>query len=264
MIGKCKAVGGSSAGMEYLFQDQNETRKTRGYELDRNMLIGETPRELVSEIKEWNRDNAHELKNEVFSMVLSPSGRDGKNLTDEQLAEISKEFIAQTLGIDPNKQPYYMRVHDETNNKHVHIYLPRTDANGKTISDKHCQFKAMDSADRIAESYGLIRAKIVHESKITQEKSIKDELKNQMHKISGETTSWEDFKKKVDKKGIKIDETINKQGRIQGYRISKGSISFKASEVDRKLTLSKLQETFKNNLLSMTENVKQSSRGLRR
>ena len=69
--------------MEYLFKDKLDETKERGYELDKNMILGDKPNEIMSELKEWNKDNARDLKNEVFSMVYSPAGADGKRLTDE-------------------------------------------------------------------------------------------------------------------------------------------------------------------------------------
>lgn len=251
--------------MEYLFKDKLDETKERGYELDKNMILGDKPNEIMSELKEWNKDNARDLKNEVFSMVYSPAGADGKRLTDEQLRELGKEFMAKTLGIDPNTQPYYMRVHEDTKNKHVHIYTPRTDANGQTISDKHCQYKAMNSADQIAEKHGLTRAKEVMENKLEVNKDVKEQLKNNIHQVLSKSTSWDDFKAKAGKKGIGITETINKQGAVQGYRIEVGKFSFKASDIDRKITLPKLDQVFKQNVLSIAKDLARSaSRGLSR
>jgi len=262
MIGKCKAVGGSSAGMEYLFQDKQDQSKERGYELERNMLIGETPNELISELKQWNADNAKELKNEVFSMVFSPAGDDSKKLSDEQLKQLGKEFIQKTLGINPDTQPYYMRVHEDTNNKHVHIYTPRTNVDGKTISDKHCQYKAMNSADEVAKEHGLTRAKEVMNNNIEQSKGIKEELKKVLNQLVGQSTSWDKFKDSAKLKGINIKETINKKGELQGYRVEVGKTSLKASEVDRKLTLPKLHEAFSVNAIALTKTLhQQQNRG---
>jgi len=252
MIGKCKAVGGSSAGMEYLFKDKQDQSKERGYELDRNMLIGENPNELISELKQWNADNAKELKNEVFSMVFSPAWDDSNKLSDEQLKQLGKEFIQKTLGINPDTQPYYMRVHEDTNNKHVHIYTPRTNADGKTISDKHCQYKAMNSADEVAKNHGLTRAREIMNNNIEQEKVIKEELKKTLNQLVGQSTSWDKFKDSAKLKGINIKETINKKGELQGYRVEVGKMSFKASEIERKLTLPKIQEIFLNNVKTLT------------
>lgn len=261
MVGKCKAVGGSAAGMEYLFKDKIDPSKDRGYELDKNMILGDSPSEIMAELKQWNSDNARELKNEVFSMVVSPAGEDGKKLTDEQLTQLGKEFMSKTLGIDPNTQPYYMRVHDETNNKHVHIYTPRTNANGKTISDKHCQYKAMDSANQIAKKHNLTSAKEVMESRI----ELKEQIKNDIHQVISKSTSWEDFKSKAGDKKIEIKETINKQGAIQGYKIKVDGLSFKASDIDRKITIPKLEQVFKNNVLSLAKSlVKAVSNGISR
>jgi len=169
MIGKCKAVGGSSEGIAYLFQDKQDKSKVRGYELDRNMLIGETPGELLSELKQWNKDNPKDLKNEVFSMVLAPAGDDGKKLSDEKL-KIEK------LEID------------------------------------------------------------------------KKELKKQVTDVLKKAKSFNDFSERAKKIGIEIKPTINKQGEVQGYRIKSGKADFKASEIDRNITLSKIDKIFEQNI----------------
>ena len=248
MIGKCKAVGGSSEGIAYLFQDKQDKSKVRGYELDRNMLIGETPGELLSELKQWNKDNPKDLKNEVFSMVLAPAGDDEKKLNDEKLRKLAKEFVAKTLKIDPEKQPYYMRVHDDTKNKHIHIYLPRTDYKGKTISDKLCQYRAIDSADELAQKYNLVRAKELQKVKIEKLEIDKKELKKQITDILKKAKSFDDFSERAKKIGIEIKPTINKQGEVQGYRIKSGKADFKASEIDRNITLSKIDKIFEQNI----------------
>ena len=51
-----------------------------------------------------------------------------------------------------------MHVHDDKENKHVYIYLPRTDYNDKTINDKHSMYRAINSTDEIAKN-NLTRAK---------------------------------------------------------------------------------------------------------
>lgn|SRR5690606_2318089 len=264
MIGKCKAVGGSALGINYLFRDKQDQAKERGYELDRNMLIGETPNSIISELKEWNNDNAKELKNQVFSMVLAPAGEDGKKLSDAQLLQLSKEFVAKTLNVDITQTPYYMRVHDDTKNKHVHIYLPRTDQNGKTISDKHCQYRAMNTADELAKKYSLTRAKEIQQAKIEKLEIDKKEVKKIVSNALHNSTSFADFGKKLADKGVQIQPTVNKQGNIQGYRLKSGKADFKASEIDRNITLSKIDKIFKQNSLRMDQEQNQTRiRGMR-
>lgn len=255
MIAKCKAVGGSAAGMTYLFQDKEDKTKVRGYELDRNMLIGESPNEVMSELKAWNRDNGKALKNEVFSMVLSPAGKDGRELTDQQLTKLCQNFIQQTLGIDPSTQPYYMRVHDDTKQKHVHIYLPRTNAQGKTISDKLCQYRAMDVADGLAKQYGLIRAMEIKKQNLQEVQVGRALIKERLNQILPDCRSFEEFKQKSQKADVKVLETINKQGQLQGYRLKMGEINLKASQVDRGLTLGKLDLLFQQNSLRLAQEV---------
>lgn len=78
------------------------------------------------------------------------------------------------------------------------------------------------------------------------------------------STSFADFGKKLADKGVQIQPTVNKQGNIQGYRLKSGKADFKASEIDRNITLSKIDKIFKQNSLRMDQEQNQTRiRGMR-
>ena len=277
MVGKAKAVGGSAAGQAYLENAQKQEKEIekqqqealkqqanlqmkeqeRGYELTRNMLIGETPKEINDELKAWNLDNpqASRLKRQVFTMVMSPSIEDGKKLSDDELIKMGKEFMAKTLGVDPDSQPYRMYVHTDKEHKHVHIYTPRTDKDGKTISDSFIGMRAQRAADEVALANGLTRAKTV-----VQERT--QNLKETLREVATRSVSFEDYCQQAEKKGIKILPTINKQGQMQGYRVEFQGKDYKASAIDRKLTAPKLAPLFEQNLRKQKTVEKSQSFGM--
>ena len=239
MIGKAKAVGGSVKGMEYLEPERGLDEQKKGYELYKNMLVGETPAEIIRELKDWNADNPN-LKNQVFSMVMSPAIEDGKKLSNVELHAMGREFMEKTLGINPDTQPYLMYVHTEKEHKHVHIYTPRTDANGQTINDSFIGKKAQNAADEVAQGHHLTRAGEIGKERIK-------ELKTALKGISVSSLSFDDYRHKAEQKGMKINLTINKQGEMQGYKIQYKGNEYKASDVDRSLTIPKLEKGFEKN-----------------
>lgn len=239
MIGKAKAVGGSVKGIEYLEPNKDMTEQKKGYELYKNMLVGDTPADIMRELKSWNADNPN-LKNQVFSMVMSPAIEDGKKLSNVELHQMGKEFMQKTLGINPDTQPYLMYVHDEKEHKHVHIYTPRTDANGKTINDSFIGKRAQNAADEVAQAHKLTRAGEIGKERI-------NELKTNLKNIARRSQSFEDYHFKALQNDIKIKLTINRQGETQGYKVEYKGNEYKASDLDRSLTIPKLQKSFANN-----------------
>lgn len=239
MIGKAKAVGGSSAGIEYLEPTKDMDSQKKGYELYKNMLVGDTPNDIMRELKDWNADNPN-LKNQVFSMVMSPAIEDGKKLSNVELHAMGREFMQKTLGINPDTQPYLMYVHTEKEHKHVHIYTPRTDANGQTIKDSFIGKKAQNAADEVAQAHKLTRAGEIGKERVK-------ELKTALKSISISSLSFSEYKEKAEQKGIKINLTINKQGETQGYKVEYKGNEYKASDVDRSLTIPKLEKGFEKN-----------------
>lgn len=252
MIGKAKAVAGSAKGISYLQARQDKHPElAKGYELSRNMLTGEKPGEIMRELKGWNDVNPAALKNKVFTLVMSPSITDGEKLTDEELETMGKEFLRKTLDVNPDLQPYYMYVHTEKAHKHVHIYTPRTDSEGQTISDHFIGKKAQAAADKVAAAHHLTRAKNVGQE---HRQAIKEELAA----VSREAVSFDDYRLLAKKKGIKVVPTINHKGEMQGYRLEKDGHSYKASEIDRKAFLLKtLQPLFQFNATRKEKDAQQ-------
>ena len=244
MVGKGKAVSGSSAGQSYLEKKEDGKTQKPGFELGRHMLLGETPTAIHREFQDWNKDNPQieRLSKKVFTMVMSPSIEDGDKLDNQELLKMGLEFMHKTLGIDPMSQPWRMYVHTEKAHKHVHIYTPRTDWHGKTINDSFIGYRAQRAADEVAIAHGLTRAKTV-----VQERT--QTLKGALQQIAAQSVSFEDYTQRARKKGIEIKPTINKQGQMQGYKVEYQGNEFKASSIDRKLTAPKLQPLFDRNLV---------------
>ena len=244
MIGKVKSCIGGTALANYVMKD------AKGYELLRNNLSGETPTEILHEIK-IIQDLNQKAQYKTLSLVLSPEKTEGQKLTNKELQEMTLDFLKE-LKIDTKNQQYLAFVHTEKEHKHIHIICNRVKDDGTLVSDNFIGKKAQWAAHRIAKERGLISAKermIENLKNIEQGKDNKRAIKNKIlekHNLVMKINpkSMEEYKHKMYDFGIKVIPTINRQGLIQGHRfldLESGS-DFKASEIHRKLGLNVLLE----------------------
>ena len=244
MIGKVKSCIGGTALANYVMKD------AKGYELLRNNLSGETPTEILHEMK-IIQDLNQKAQYKTLSLVLSPEKTEGQKLTNKELQEMTLDFLKE-LKIDTKNQQYLAFVHTEKEHKHIHIICNRVKDDGTLVSDNFIGKKAQWAAHRIAKERGLISAKermIENLKNIEQGKDNKRAIKNKIlekHNLVMKINpkSMEEYKHKMYDFGIKVIPTINRQGLIQGHRfldLESGS-DFKASEIHRKLGLNVLSE----------------------
>ena len=244
MIGKVKSCIGGTALANYVMKD------AKGYELLRNNLSGETPTEILHEMK-IIQDLNQKAQYKTLSLVLSPEKTEGQKLTNKELQEMTLDFLKE-LKIDTKNQQYLAFVHTEKEHKHIHIICNRVKDDGTLVTDNFIGKKAQWIAHRIAKERGLISAKermIENLKNIEQGKDNKRAIKNKIlekHNLVMKINpkSMEEYKHKMYDFGIKVIPTINRQGLIQGHRfldLESGS-DFKASEIHRKLGLNVLLE----------------------
>ncbi|MFW2134797.1 relaxase/mobilization nuclease domain-containing protein [Chryseobacterium sp. TY4] len=244
MIGKAKACSGGGALNNYVLNEG------KGYELDRNMLCGSTPKEILDEMSGIQNMNST-ATNKTFSLVISPDPIDGKNISDKELKEITRDFMNR-LGINPKEQQFIAFVHTEKEHKHIHIIANRVRENGTLIPDNHIGKKAQYAAHEIAQERGLVSAKQKQFDNInsleianTNSKGLKKEILNKHNQVMNSRPRYfENYQKQMLKLGIDVQPTINKQGQVQGHRlidIASGT-SFKASEINKNLGLKNMLE----------------------
>lgn len=260
MIAFAKACIGGTALANYVMKPE------KGYELFRNNLSGETPTEILQEMKIIQDQNQRASKR-TFSFVLSPEKNEAKNLSDETLIKISKKFL-DGLKVDSEKQQFIAIVHTEKAHKHIHIIANRVKEDGTLISDHHIGKRAHWVAHRIAKENGLTSAKEkfienLKNEKATSfiEKSVKNEIyRKHLYVISTNPRSIEKYISKMKTLDVNIRYSINNKNQIQGLSILDiaSELEFKASEVHRKLSLKNLMELgilFTSNHLPLHPNI---------
>ena len=233
MTASAKSVRGSVKSIDYLREEG------KGYELERNNLYGDTSKEIMQSFRNQQMGNST-CENKFFTAYISPHPQDGKTLSDKDLKEISHDFM-KGIGVNPEKQAFLSVVHTEKEHKHIHLIINRIDEKGKAIKDHHSVLKAQSAAHKIATERGLISAKDLMRAnssrKIENQKEIKLKISKtheDIMKMKPDSLSkYQQYMKSLG--NYEVKPTINKAGKIQGFRIKdiKSGQEFKMSEVNR-------------------------------
>lgn len=245
MIAKAKSCVGGTALFNYVIDSR------KGYELLRNNLSGETPKDMFQTMQILQNQNSR-CKNNTISAVISPTIADSQKMNDRDLRVLAVEFLLG-LQIDPTKAQYIAFVHTEKEHKHIHIIANRIDENGKALKDNYIGFEAQRVAHEIALKYGWTSIRQENENKKQRADNTnlitKNAIKSAHREVLGQKPKdLQQYIRLMLEKQIEVKPTINKQGNIQGYRfihLPTGT-NLKASEIDRNM---KLNDLFKNTVI---------------
>lgn len=90
----------------------------------------------------------------VIHISLNPHPDD--RLTDEQLADIGREYLQQ-MGY--GAQPYLIFKHSDIEREHIHIVSLQVDSEGKKINDSKRNLRSVAATEKLEKKYGLHHAK---------------------------------------------------------------------------------------------------------
>ena len=241
MIAKAKTCIGGTALFNYVINPN------KGYELVRNNLSGETPKDMFLTMQILQNQNSR-CKNNTISVVISPTIEDSKEMTDQDLNNLVNDFLVG-LKLDPKHAQYIAFVHTEKEHKHIHILANRIDENGKALKDNYIGFQAQRIAHEIALKYGWTSIRQENENKKEQVKANQKQVAQEIKKahylvLKQQPKSLQQYIDMMRMHQIEVKPSVNKQGNIQGYRFIHlpTDTNLKASEVDRNLKLSELFE----------------------
>lgn len=245
MIGMAKSCKGGTTLANYVMKPE------KGYELLRNGVAGETPTEMSREMRIIQDLNQRAVKR-TLSLVISPEESEGKKLTDNELRDITKDYLEE-LGIDPDKQQFIAFVHDEKSHKHVHIIANRVRVDGRLIKDHWIGKKAQWAAHRVAKKHKLISAKermIANLKDKEHQKDLNKVIKKEIikkHKfvMKQNPSSMQEYFKMMNDLNVQVTPTVSMKDRVQGMRMQDLATKkdFKASDVHRDLSLIKIMKS---------------------
>ena len=245
MIGEAKSCKGGMSLAHYVIKDY------KGYELLKNGVTGNSPTEILQEMKIIQDLNQRAVK-KTLSLVLSPHIEEGKNLSDDQLRRLTRDFL-KDLNIDPDQHQYFAFVHTEKSHKHIHIIANRVSYDGALFPDSFIGKKAQWAASRVAIKHGLISAKerqIENIKKLDEEKHLDKAIRKNIKRkhdwvMKQKPKSMQDYFSIMRKLGVEVTPTINLSGKVQGMRMKdlESGKDYKASEVHRSLSLIQILKT---------------------
>lgn len=245
MIARAKSVKGSKAASLYKEQDNKNS-----IVVVQEHINGFTAEERWEEMKSIAQLNTRTQK-PIVENVLSPIKEVGDKMTLHDWKQLAIDY-ADKMGYRENQ--WYAVLHQNTDERHLHIAVNRIDFNGKnTINDHRIGERAGQIADKLAKERGLKTAK-----ELTKEKTNK--IAEVIRTESRTATSWEQFQERMKSQGFEFQLNYNSKG-LNGARVipadqvktnksrreELSKSGYTLSKIDRKLKVHDLQALFERN-----------------
>ncbi len=240
MIGKGKSISHTKASISYGWNQEKDAEIVHSQH-----LAGENPKEITEEFKIIQSQNQRTQRN-TLSFVLSPSIEDGKQLSRQELQEITKKFI-KVMSLKERQAIAF--VHRDKEHTHIHLYVNRIGFDGRAYNDSFIGKRSQHKAYEVAREMGLTNARDIQYKRLDQIKQIRNEIKRiHEHVMKTEKPrSFDVYIKLMKEKDIEVIPSINKQEKLQGFRFQYKGHNLKGSEVHRSMSGGKLAVQISNN-----------------
>jgi hypothetical protein len=129
-------------------------------------------------------------------------------------------------------------VHRDREHMHIHLYVNRVDYQGKAYNDSYIGKRSQQAAEKIAEQLQLTTVRQVQMEKEFLHKDVRQEIRRR-HELTLKQfspTNFNDYIKCMETNGIKVIPSINRVGKLQGFRFEFDGHNLKGSEVRRSMT----------------------------
>lgn len=234
MIGKGESISHTANAIDYA------KNKDNAVEIDRNLVAGESGKEIANEFKIFQDMNSRCQRN-TFSFVVSPSIEDGKELSQSDYRKITQEFL-QVLKLENNQ--YISYLHRDKNHKHLHIYVNRLNEFGFAKKDNYIGKKAQRAAEKIALYRNMTTAKEVQLEKEGKLRSIIEKAHAKV--IDHKPKNVQEYVHLMKEHDIKSHLKHANNGKLVGIKFQVGEQTIKGSAVNKLMSAMNLQKTIIN------------------
>ena len=233
MIGKGSSISSTLGALRYGNNKEKEAEQVYS-----DLIVGETAEEIAQEFKAVQELNQNCERN-TLSFILSPTVRDGENLSNRELGELTKKFIQQ-MKLEERQAVAY--VHRDKVHTHVHLYVNRIDLNGRAYNDSFIGKQSQLAAERTARELGIQTVKDVQYEKNLELSRTRSEIqKVHQNAISqNRTIDLQTYINRMREQQINVIPVINKSKQLQGFRFEYQGQSIKGSDVHRSMSASNL------------------------
>ena len=240
MIGKGKSISHTRASISYGWNEEKEAEI-----IYKEHLMGQDPKEIAQEFK-IIQDQNYRCKNNTLSFVLSPTIEDGKQLSKEELNELTQKFI-KAMKLEERQAIAF--VHRDKQHTHIHLYVNRIGFDGKAHNDSYIGKRSQQAAQQVAKEMGLTTVRKIQQEKIEELKHIRQQIRNLHIRTMQEhrPQNFDQYIHLMKKRGIKVIPSINNQNKLQGFRFEYKGYNLKGSEVHRSMSGGKLALELSNN-----------------
>jgi len=233
MIGKGKSIAHARASIEYGWNQEKGAEIVHG-----QFVSGQDPKEISEEFKMVQEQNTRCQEN-TLSFILSPTIEDGKSLSKEKLGEMTQRFIKE---LKLQERQAIAFVHRDKQHTHVHLYVNRIGFDGKAYNDSFIGKQSQYAAERVAKQMGLTTVREVQQEKLHEIKNVRQQIKEIHEKVMDRhrPKGFDHYIGHMKENGVKVIPSINKAGKLQGFRFEYKGHNLKGSEVHRSMSGSRL------------------------
>ena len=201
---------------------------------------------------EFQRQLNPRISKPVGHIALSFLPEDKDILTDEMMTRIAMDYM-ELMGIK-NTQFLLVR-HFDNGNPHCHLVYNRINNEGKTISDQN-DFRRNEQVTKLLKrKYGLTFSNgkgTTKTERLRGNEKTRYEVYHIVMNTLAQATSWREFADELKRNGVEMDIVMKKDGStkiadIQGLCFTKDSKTFKASQIRRGMTYTKMDNILKRN-----------------
>lgn len=235
MIGKAKSISHVSNAIDYA------KNKKEAVEINRNLVAGETGKEMAKEFRVFQNLNARCQRN-AFSVVLSPTIPDGEKLSFADFSKLAKDFLSE---MRLSEHQFISFLHSDAEHKHLHIFVNRINTAGKAYKDNFISKKAQRIAEKIAKRWGFTTAKEIQHAKEDRLTRIITNAHNNV--LAQKPKDIFEYANLMKLYGVELHLKQAASGKVVGIKFQIGKDSIKASAVHRSFSAARLQKTIEQN-----------------
>ena len=253
MIGKGHSIASTGASIDYGWNQEKEAEV-----VFKDHLAGETPKEITEEFKIIQSQNERCTQN-TLSFILSPTVKDGQEMSKVQLKEITSRFLKE---MELKNRQAIAFVHRDKAHTHVHVYVNRIGFDGKAYNDNFIGKRSQIAADNVAKELGLTRVRDVQQEKLKELNWQRLAIRHINNKVmETRPKSLDEYISKMKSCNVQVIPSINKSNQLQGFRFEYKGANLKGSEVHRSMTGGKIIGEISQNAKS--NGMKEISSGLK-
>lgn len=205
----------------------------------------------------WFKMNDHaQMRKNVIHVEISPAKEYTQNFTMNDWRQLWNDFVSEYDNIELKKNgtvyshktnlegsmaTVWLHLEADSGIPHLHGAVCRKDENGMMNNDHHISIRAQMAAEKVAMKRGWTTAAEIHGRRIEDIGADCVSILKSMLKWN-----WNDYVKRLQAKGYKVNAKFDRKSVLRGYSIGIGNSTYKASELGKgcNLMASKIERTW--------------------